>query len=635
MASITTRAGKGSPLTNAEVDSNFNNINAELATAAITGGNINNAVIGNTTPAAGNFTTVDTTNIEVTNIKAKDGTAAGSIADSTGVVTLASSVLTTTDINGGTIDGTAIGGASAAAGAFTTLNTSGAVVFNDAGADVDFRVEGDTDANLLFVDASADKVGIGTNTPSGKFNTLSTDNLTSNGSLVGRRSFSISPDIGDVKVQAELITGTNGSANSPDFYVTAIGWNSLAGAQNVGFRMRTQGGTYNSPTAGQTGQFVTVLEASHVTAATVSYEQKMQFAAAFTSFSLGGSERMRIDSSGNVGIGVTPSSWGTASNLKALQLPGVSLFGFNDANLYLVANAYFDGTNWKYVGAGFATEYENVSGNHIWYNAPSGTAGNTITFTERARITSDGFFKASNNGTYNDSIGNYHELNSTTNNDNVLYVVNRSASPYGIINRFPNATPNNTTNYFFLCDDSTNQKAAIYSSGTFASRSNVYGAFSDIKLKQDVVDASSQWDDIKALRIVKYRLKDEVAINPDYPAYIGVIAQEVEQVSAGLIDNCADFENVTKTREVEKTREVTPAVLDEEGNEIEPAITETYTETEEYTEREATGTVTKSVKSSILYMKAVKALQEAMERIETLEAKNDALEARLSALEQA
>ena len=45
------------------------------------------------------------------------------------------------------------------------LNTSGAVVFNDAGADVDFRVEGDTNANLLVVDASADAVGIGTDAP--------------------------------------------------------------------------------------------------------------------------------------------------------------------------------------------------------------------------------------------------------------------------------------------------------------------------------------------------------------------------------------------------------------------------------------------------------------------------------------
>jgi hypothetical protein len=72
----------------------------------------------------------------------------------------------TVDINGGNIDGTAIGGSTPDAGSFTTLNTSGAVVFNDAGADVDFRVEGDTEANLLFVDASTDRVGIGTNTPS-------------------------------------------------------------------------------------------------------------------------------------------------------------------------------------------------------------------------------------------------------------------------------------------------------------------------------------------------------------------------------------------------------------------------------------------------------------------------------------
>jgi hypothetical protein len=56
-----------------------------------------------------NATTLDATNLEVTSLKAKDGTAAGSIANSTGIVTLASSVLTTTDINGGTIDNTTIG----------------------------------------------------------------------------------------------------------------------------------------------------------------------------------------------------------------------------------------------------------------------------------------------------------------------------------------------------------------------------------------------------------------------------------------------------------------------------------------------------------------------------------------------
>jgi hypothetical protein len=77
-----------------------------------------------------NSTTVDTTNIEVTNLKAKDGTAAGSIANSTGVVTFASSVLTTSDINGGTIDGAVIGGTTPAAGTFTNLVSSADAIFN-------------------------------------------------------------------------------------------------------------------------------------------------------------------------------------------------------------------------------------------------------------------------------------------------------------------------------------------------------------------------------------------------------------------------------------------------------------------------------------------------------------------------
>jgi hypothetical protein len=60
--------------------------------------------------------------------------------------------LANVSVTGGTISNVAVSA--------TTLNTSGQVVFNDAGADVDFRVEGDTDANLLFVDASADGWGL-------------------------------------------------------------------------------------------------------------------------------------------------------------------------------------------------------------------------------------------------------------------------------------------------------------------------------------------------------------------------------------------------------------------------------------------------------------------------------------------
>lgn len=82
---------------------------------------INNLTAGK----AVSMSDLTTTNIQVTNLKAKDGTAAGSIADSTGVVTLTSSVLTATDINGGTIDGVTIGGASAGAVSSTNLAYTG------------------------------------------------------------------------------------------------------------------------------------------------------------------------------------------------------------------------------------------------------------------------------------------------------------------------------------------------------------------------------------------------------------------------------------------------------------------------------------------------------------------------------
>ena len=110
-----------------------------LTTTDINGGTIDNAVIGATTPAAATFTTatattgnittvnattVDATNLEVTNLKAKDGTAAGSIADGTGVVTLNSTVLTTTDINGGTVDNAVIGGSTPAAVTGTTVTAT-------------------------------------------------------------------------------------------------------------------------------------------------------------------------------------------------------------------------------------------------------------------------------------------------------------------------------------------------------------------------------------------------------------------------------------------------------------------------------------------------------------------------------
>ena len=102
---------------------------------------------------------------------------------------------------------------------------------------------------------------------------------------------------------------------------------------------------------------------------------------------------LKIDASGNVGIGVTPSaSW--ASGTKVLQIgPSTSLFNPNSASYSVLAtNAVFTtGVSVStYQNTAGAAYYAQNSGVHYWYTAPSGTAGNPITFTERMNLSSTG-----------------------------------------------------------------------------------------------------------------------------------------------------------------------------------------------------------------------------------------------------
>jgi hypothetical protein len=102
------------------------------------------------------------------------------------------------------------------------------------------------------------------------------------------------------------------------------------------------------------------------------------------------SEAMRIDSSGNLGLGVAPSAWSQGSAFELLA-PGMGLWNGSGSpsSIYMTSNAYFNG-GFKYGGNGEASHYYQYLGQHVWSTATSGTAGNAITFTQAMTLDASG-----------------------------------------------------------------------------------------------------------------------------------------------------------------------------------------------------------------------------------------------------
>jgi hypothetical protein len=96
-----------------------------------------------------------------------------------------------------------------------------------------------------------------------------------------------------------------------------------------------------------------------------------------------------LNTSGNLGLGVTPSAWVA---YKALQVgsTGGALSSSSSSDFEITTNAYYSG-GWLSQGAGVASSrYRLLSGTHAWFNAPSGTAGNAITFTQAMTLDASG-----------------------------------------------------------------------------------------------------------------------------------------------------------------------------------------------------------------------------------------------------
>jgi hypothetical protein len=279
-------------------------------------------------------------------------------------------------------------------------------------------------------------------------------------------------------------------------------------------------------------------------------------------------ERARIDSSGRLLIGTSSSPSLTDGQYSKLHViansntasgEGIINIGRGQAASSAFApgtglgNLFFtDSAGAVHAAVAAATDGTTGAGDYPGRLVFSTTADGASAPTERMRIDQNGLIK-----TY--STGNGHTVNVSdgAGTSTFLYAGNRSSTDV--------QGSGATTVYY------------VYSNGTVQNATGTYTTISDAKLKENIVDASSQWNDLKAIQIRNWNFKAETG--HETHRQIGPIAQELEEVCPGLVFETPD--------------------RDADGNE--------------------TGEVTKGVSQSVLYMKAVKALQEAMERIETLE----------------
>jgi len=558
---------------------------------------------------------------------------------------------------------------------------SAEVVVNDASYDADFRVESNGQTHMLFVDGGNDRVGIGTSAPGDTFEVkagfpviamvdsdttndkfrivhnggstqlqVDPNNVSSSshllvsvdGSEAARIDSSGNLGLGLTSPTSKLhvsgVSGTTFTLDSPNAYSSTASILMSQGRSEIKTTIDSGGGNPGGTllfrtrnTSGSLVDAVTVTNLQRVGIGTTSPSESLEVAGNglkisgqtsgvtdegitfdwdsssnngrifsesagssnllfYTTSSGSRGERLRIDNSGRLLVGTSSSTafngvpasiqvQGDADATTRMSIrriandssAGVFVFGKSRSSGHAVLQnndqigkfEFYgaDGSDTNQRAAIIAVEVDGTPGANDMPGRLvfSTCADGASSPTERMRINSDGTINC-----FSASAPMVWGRNETSGSVTALAFYNTATSTTSL---------GSGGVFRVMCD------------GDVENANNTYTSISDIKLKENVVNAASQWDDIKALQVRNYNFKESTGLSTH--TQIGLVAQEVETVSPGLVKDRFD--------------------LDSSGND--------------------TKTVTKSVNYSVLYMKAVKALQEAMTRIETLETEVAALKA--------
>jgi hypothetical protein len=473
--------------------------------------------------------------------------------------------------------------------AFLTTET----VFNDPSNDIDFRVESDDNTHMLFVEAGENRVGIGTNAPDKDLHVEGSDGS-------GEIRIENSAHLVRLDLQALQTTAVVRTVGSHSLILQTAQTEAMRidSSQNVGIGTSTP------------SQKLSVAGHMDISATSRFYLDGggntfiSEVSADAIAFTTNNSERMRIDSSGVVNVGTTTA----VSGATAVSAHGISSFQ-NAGNYGVNIN--------RQTNDGAAINFRRGGNDRgsISVHGSTGSGGIGINGETKIQFFANDTEKFRLRETYaiigDDMTNNNNQalqLYESGSNINIMKATHSHASnTEGIRVHYNGGSPDDANGNFYDAFDTTANRFAVRNDGDVVNHDNSYGAISDERIKQDIKDANSQWNDIKNIKIRNYKKKDDVRQYGDNAwEQIGVIAQELETVSPKLIKNNKPTSSDIKSNSAFGTLWTVDDQEVKDGDANEGEVKEVKEQV-------------KSVKYSVLYMKAIKALQEAMERIETLE----------------